>query len=60
MCHGDTALTTFGWASKPKPMLNTRPIDHKCVDWNVLLASVKGRVVGREEVAALKNPKFET
>jgi hypothetical protein len=56
MCHGDTTLTTFGWASKPKPMLNTRPIDHKCVDWNILVDSVKDRVVAREEMDMMVNP----
>jgi hypothetical protein len=56
MCHGDTTLTTFGWANKTKPMLNTRPIDHKCVNWEVLDSSVKDRQVGREEMARLKNP----
>ncbi|CAG8961585.1 hypothetical protein HYFRA_00006119 [Hymenoscyphus fraxineus] len=57
MCHADTTLTTFGWLDQPKPMLNTRPIEHKCVDWNILMASVEDRVVSREEMAALTNPK---
>ncbi|KAH7069969.1 hypothetical protein BKA63DRAFT_92591 [Paraphoma chrysanthemicola] len=58
MCHGDTTLTTFGWANKSKPMLNTRPIDHRCVDWSELMKSVEERVVGREEIGALRNPNF--
>ena len=56
MCHTDTTLTTFGWANKSKPMLNTRPIDHKCVDWEAMTKSVSDRQVGKEEMAALVNP----
>lgn len=59
MCHADTTLTTFGWADQAQPMLNTRLIEHKCVDWEALMESVKHRVVSREEVAALVNPNFE-
>jgi len=58
LCHADTTLTTFGWANKSKPMLNTRPINHKCVDWNALVGSVADRVVGRDEMAALVNPNL--
>lgn len=56
MCHGDTALTTFRWAEQEQPMLNTRLIPHKCVNWEELMASVKHRVVDRDEVAAMVNP----
>lgn len=56
MCHADTTLTTFGWAEQPEPMLNTRPIEHKCVDWSALMDSVKSRIVARDEVEALVNP----
>ncbi|KAM3066193.1 hypothetical protein ACMFMG_012153 [Clarireedia jacksonii] len=59
MCHGDTTLTTFGWLDQEKPMLNTRPIQHKCVDWDLLMRSVKDRLVGQEEIAALKNPLLQ-
>ena len=38
-------------------MLDTRLIPHMCVDWEQLMASVQNRVVDREEVAALVNPK---
>ncbi|CAI6332296.1 unnamed protein product [Periconia digitata] len=58
MCHGDTTLTTFGWAEQTKPMLNTRPIDHECVDWEKLTESVKDRVVDRKEMASLVNPNL--
>ncbi|TVY82612.1 Cyclochlorotine biosynthesis protein R [Lachnellula suecica] len=57
MCHADTTLTTFGWADQAKPMLNTRPISHKCVDWGKLIGSVEDRAVSREEMASLVNPK---
>lgn len=56
MCHADTTLTTFGWAEQAQPMLNTRPIEHRCVDWQGLMKSVDGRVVGKEEIAELVNP----
>ena len=58
MCHGDTTLTTFGWADQAQPMLNTRLIEHKCVDWEALMASIKYRVVNHDEIAALVNPNF--
>ncbi|TVY58744.1 Oxidase ustYa [Lachnellula cervina] len=58
MCHADTTLTTFGWADQPKPMLNTRPIDHRCVDWDALMESVEYRVVSRDEMASLLNPNL--
>ena len=58
MCHADTTLTTFGWAEQAQPMLNTRPIKHRCVDWDALMESVKDRTIDREEIAALKNPKL--
>jgi hypothetical protein len=56
MCHGDTTLTTFGWFTKAKPMLNTRLIPHICVDWDALMESLKDRIVDRSEVQALVNP----
>ena len=59
MCHADTTLTTFGWADQAQPMLNTRPIQHRCVDWDRLMESVEHRVVGHEEIAALRNPKLD-
>jgi hypothetical protein len=58
MCHGDTTLTTFGWADQKQPMLNTRPIQHQCVDWEVLMRSVNSRVVGKDEMEALENPNL--
>ena len=59
MCHADTTLTTFGWADQEQPMLNTRPIEHRCVDWDALMKSVSSRVVERDEIAALVNPNRE-
>ena len=56
MCHGDTTLMTFGWAEQARPMLNTRPISHVCVDWEEMMDSVRSRIVSREEVAGLVNP----
>ena len=59
LCHGDTTLTTFGWTDQPKPMLNTRLIQHKCVDWDALIKSVDHRVVAKEEIDSLVNPKLQ-
>lgn len=59
MCHADTTLTTFGWADQAQPMLNTRPIEHRCVDWEALIGSISSRVVERDEIAALRNPEIE-
>ncbi|PVI08123.1 hypothetical protein DM02DRAFT_621665 [Periconia macrospinosa] len=59
ICHADTTLTTFGWANKTKPMLNTRPIDHKCIDWEALMDSVESRIVPPDEMTALRNPLLE-
>ena len=59
MCHADITLTTFGWAEQEQPMLNTRLIPHKCVDWDALMASVEHRVITRAEVQALVNPHLK-
>jgi len=59
ICHGDTTLTTFGWAEQKQPMLNTKLIPHKCVNWEALTTSIEKRVVGREEIQALVNPKLK-
>ena len=56
MCHGDTTLTTFRWDDEEKPMLNTKLVPHKCVDWKALMASVGDRVVSKEEIEKMKNP----
>ena len=37
-------------------MLDTRLIPHKCIDWEELMASVRHRVVDRDEVSAMVNP----
>ena len=56
MCYGDTTLTTFRWDVKEKPMLNTKLVPHKCVDWEALMASVRGRIVEKGEVEGMINP----
>lgn len=56
MCHADTTLTTFNWAQDSKPTLDVKPVPHRCVDWDALLASVKGRVVEKDEMQAMQNP----
>lgn len=57
MCHSDTSLTVFQWAeAKNKPMLSIRQPPYMCADWDQLVASVKDRVVSKEEMSRLKNP----
>ena len=56
MCHGDTTLTTFRWDVKEKPMLNTKLVPHKCVDWDQMTSSTAQRKVAPEEVASMINP----
>lgn len=38
-------------------MLNTRPIEHRCIDWEVLMGSIEHRVIPRDELDRLVNPK---
>lgn len=57
MCHADTsALATFKWDKTDKPMLDTRRVPHRCVDWEEMLSSHKNRMVSHEEVASMTNP----
>ncbi|KAM3073015.1 hypothetical protein ACMFMG_008733 [Clarireedia jacksonii] len=57
MCRPDTSLTTFLWVnSQDKPILNIEPFERECVDWDVMIDSVKDRVVSLEEVEGLVNP----
>ncbi|KAI1283598.1 hypothetical protein F5Y07DRAFT_394502 [Xylaria sp. FL0933] len=56
MCHADTTLTTFRWVDNPKPMLNTRRVDHKCIDWEGLMGSIEHRVVDSDEMSRMVNP----
>jgi hypothetical protein len=58
MCHGDTTLTTFGWASLERPQPHTRPTEYRCVDWDVLMESISSRVVDQNEIEALVNPNL--
>lgn len=57
MCHADTsALATFKWDKTDKPMLDTRRVPHRCVDWEEMLSSHKNRMVSHAEVASMVNP----
>lgn len=59
MCHADTsALAVFKWDKNPKPMLNTKRVPHKSVDWDELLGSHQDRIVSHEEVISLVNPNL--
>ena len=59
MCHGDVSLTSFAWnETKAKPMFDARESWHRCVDFDALVASVRGRLVSVEEIGRLKNPVF--
>ena len=57
ICHADASLTTFKWhPEKVRPMFNATESIHPCVDWDVLMKSAAGRVVGEDEIKRLKNP----
>ncbi|KAF2233440.1 hypothetical protein EV356DRAFT_533666 [Viridothelium virens] len=57
VCHADTSLTTFKWhPQKTRPMFNASESVHKCVNWDVLMASAAGRVVEEDEILQLQNP----
>lgn len=57
MCHGDTTLTTFWWkAGMERPLLGNEKVSHQCVDWDGLVESVDGRVVGPGEMRGMVNP----
>ncbi|KAH8161650.1 hypothetical protein CIB48_g6611 [Xylaria polymorpha] len=59
MCHADTTLTTFRWADAPEPMLDTRRVDHKCIDWERLMDSIEHRVVDSDEMSRMVNPAMK-
>ncbi|KAK4213825.1 putative Tat pathway signal sequence [Rhypophila decipiens] len=63
VCRADTsALAVFKWDKRmPHPMLNTKRVNHRCVDWDMLMESPghRERVVGKDEVVGLKNPLME-
>ncbi|KAJ0117214.1 Tat pathway signal sequence [Diaporthe amygdali] len=61
ICGADTsALAVFKWDEKlPHPMLNTKRVPHRCVDWDALTRSHEDRVVSRDEIVSLKNPLLE-
>ncbi len=57
VCHADASLTTFKWhPDKTRPMFNASESIHVCVDWQVLMESVKSRVVDETEILRLRNP----
>lgn len=60
MCHGDTeSLTTFIWSEKwTKPLLSPQRSYHRCMNWDILVESLKGRIVDEEEMDGLKNPRL--
>lgn len=41
-------------------MFNASESVHECVDWNVLMGSLAGRVVGEDEIFRLDNPLMPT
>jgi hypothetical protein len=59
MCHGDTeSLTTFVWSNTfEKPLLNPQRVQHRCLNWDTLVGSLQGWVVGDAEFGALKKPE---
>jgi hypothetical protein len=57
MCYPDTSFTTFVWThSDPKPVLDVRRFERKCVNWESFMQQLVPRVVSFEEVDKLKNP----
>ncbi|KZZ97458.1 hypothetical protein AAL_03422 [Moelleriella libera RCEF 2490] len=61
LCRADTeVLTVFTWSEEsPKPVFDPRRIDHRCVDWDHLMASsYVDRVVTHGELDELANPLF--
>ncbi|PVH96579.1 hypothetical protein DM02DRAFT_534899 [Periconia macrospinosa] len=61
MCQPDTSFTTFVWThSDPKPVLDVRRFERKCVDWSYFMEGVSSRVVSFEEVDELVNPYFNS
>lgn len=58
ICGADTsALAVFKWDEKlPHPMLNTKRVSHRCVDWDALMRSHEDRVVSRDEIVSMTNP----
>lgn len=57
VCHADASLTTFKWhPAKTRPMFNASESVHTCVDWEMLMDSVRDRVVSEGEILRLKNP----
>ena len=58
MCHGDTeSLTTFIWSDRwEKPLLSPQRPQHRCLDWDAMVASMRERIVNDEELGRLRRP----
>jgi hypothetical protein len=57
MCNPDTSLTTLVWtATDPKPVLDVKQFERRCVDWEYFMESITPRVVPFEEIDSLVNP----
>ncbi|KAK7744119.1 hypothetical protein SLS53_003640 [Cytospora paraplurivora] len=59
--NADTsALAVFKWdGNAPHPMLNTKRVPHRCVDWDAMMSSHVDRLVAQEEITSLRNPNLE-
>ena len=57
-CHADSSLQTYSWTAKSEvPQFDVEsPSVHMCVDWDVLLRSLRHRIVPTEEMGRLKRP----
>lgn len=40
-------------------MLDTRRVDHKCIDWERLMDSIEHRVVDSDEMSRMVNPAMK-
>lgn len=63
LCRADTeALSVFKWNEKsPKPIFDTKRVDHRCVNWDSLMSSsYVDRVVTKEEMDSLVNPLLDS
>ena len=58
MCHGDTeSLTTFVWSEGwEKPLLSPQRPKHRCLDWDLMVDSMRLRIVGDAELNRLTPP----
>ncbi|KAF2176823.1 hypothetical protein K469DRAFT_605635, partial [Zopfia rhizophila CBS 207.26] len=60
MCNPDASLTTLVWTeTDPRPVLDVKQFERKCVDWEYFMESITSRVVPFEEVDRLVNPRLK-